>query len=450
MLSTRYIRSVLAVFFLVSSLGLIAAAQQQSSEAVIAIYCDRLIDGRTANPQEQMVILVRGNRIESVGRAREIIIPKGATRIDLSGATVLPGLIDVHDHIIPEIGYTQDSFLKRSSAQNALEGLVNAQKVLHAGFTTLRDPGDMDPYYAHLAVRDAINSGKVQGPRIVAAGHLLSITGGHADFNSGAPELNIPAFGEIVDGVDEVRKAVRKEVKWGADWIKISATGGIYSAGDDPGLQQFTFEEMKAAVDEAKRFGRYVAAHSHGVEGTKSAIRAGVRSIEHGSILDDEAVDLFKSYGTFLVPTIYTSEYTLAEGEKNKQPIHAMEKARKLHELKRESFLRAVKGGVKIAFGTDTGIIPQGANARQFGVMVRWGMTPSQAIMAATSVAAEMLGLSKDIGSIETGKFADLIAVTGDPLTDITVIEDVEFVMKAGKIIKDTRGQEKQSLDQKR
>ena len=197
----------------------------------------------------------------------------------------------------------------------------------------------MDPYYSHFVVRDAINAGKVQGPRIVAAGHLISITGGHGDFNSGAPELNIPAFGEIVDGVDEVRKAVRKEVKWGADWIKIAATGGIYTAGDNPGLPQFTFEEMKAAVDEARRFNRFVAAHSHGVEGTKAAIRAGVRSIEHGSVLDDEAIELFKRHGAYLVPTIYSSEFTLAEGEKYKQPAHAMEKARALHEMKRHSFL---------------------------------------------------------------------------------------------------------------
>jgi imidazolonepropionase-like amidohydrolase len=295
----------------------------------------------------------------------------------------------------------------------------------------------MDLYYAHLAVRDAINAGKVQGPRIVAAGHLLSITGGHADFNSAAPEMPIPAFGEIVDGIDEVRKAVRKEVKWGADWIKVSATGGIYSAGDDPGLEQFSFDEMKAIVEEARRFGRYVTAHSHGVQGTKSALRAGVRSIEHGSILDDEAVELFKQRGAYLVPTIYTSEYTIAEGEKNKTPEYAMEKARGLHEMKRQSFLRAVKGGVKIVYGTDTGIIPQGANARQFAVMVRWGMPPSQAILAATSVAAEMLGMSKEIGSIEAGKYGDLIAVTGDPLSNISTLEDVKFVMKGGKVIKD-------------
>lgn len=432
-------KAAFATVCIILCLAGIASAQQSST--VVVIRCGKLMDGLTTNSQEGMVIVIRGDRIESVGKAREVLIPKGATTIDLSGATVLPGLIDVHAHLIPDVGYTQDAFLKRSSAQNALDALVNSQKILNAGFTTLRDPGDMDPFYAHLAVRDAINSGKVQGPRIVAAGHLLSITGGHADFNSGAPELNIPAFGEIVDGVDEVRKAVRKEIKFGADWIKISATGGIYSAGDDPGLQQFTFEEMKVAVDEARRFGRYVAAHSHGVEGTKSAIRAGVRSIEHGSILDDEAVELFKVHGAYLVPTIYTSEYTLAEGEKNKQPVHAMEKARQLHELKRASFLKAVKGGVKIAFGTDTGIIPQGANARQFAVMVKWGMPPAQAILAATSVAAEMLGLSRDVGSIEPGKYADLIAVTGDPLTDISVLEDVKFVMKAGQIIKDTRVQ---------
>jgi imidazolonepropionase-like amidohydrolase len=407
-------------------------------EPVVAIRCGRLLDGRSSQAQEGMVILVRGERIEAVSKNNQLVIPSGATVIDLSRATVLPGLIDVHCHIIPEIGYTQDDYLKRSSARNALEGLFHAQKCLNAGFTTIRDPGDMDPFYAHLAVRDAIKAGQFIGPRILAAGHLLSITGGHADFNSGAPELNIPPFGEIVDGVDEVRKAVRKEVKWGADWIKISATGGIYSAGDDPGLEQFSFEEMKAAVDEARRFGRDVTAHSHGVAGTKSALRAGVRSIEHGSVLDDEAIALFNQTGGYLVPTIFTSEYTLAEGEKNKQPAHAMEKARQLHEMKRQSFGRAVRGGVKIAFGTDTGIIPQGWNARQFAVMVRWGMTPAQAVASATSVAAEMLHLSKDIGTIEAGKFADVIAVSGNPLDDVTVLEQVKFVMKSGAVVKNT------------
>lgn len=435
----RSIKDALITMVAVLTLCQVGFAQQ-AGEALIAIRCGKLIDGIVAQPQQDMVVIIRGDRIEAVGKAASITIPKGATILDLRHATVLPGLIDAHSHIIPDVGYTQDSFLKRSSALNAIDGLVNAQKSLRAGFTTIRDPGDMDLYYSHFVVRDSINAGKVEGPRIVAAGHLLSITGGHADFNSAAPEMNIPAFGEIVDGVDEVRKAVRKEVKWGADWIKISATGGIYSAGDEPGLEQFSFDEMKAAVDEARRFGRYVSAHSHGVEGTKSALRAGVRSIEHGSILDDEAVALFKRYGSYLVPTIYTSEYTLAEGKKNNIPAFAFEKASRLHELKQKSFLKAVKGGVKIVYGTDTGIIPQGANARQFAVMVRWGMPPAQALLSAMSVAAEMLGFSKDLGSIETGKYADVIAVAGDPLADISTLEEVKFVMKGGKIVKDLLG----------
>ncbi len=432
--------------FLVTIIGQNAFAQQ-GADQIVAIRCGKLIDGRTGQAQDGMVIIVRGERIEAVAKAESLTIPPGATVIDLSGATVLPGLIDVHSHIIPDAGYTQDSYLKRSSALNAIEGLVNAQKDLDAGFTTIRDPGDMDPYYAHLIVRDEINARRVQGPRIVAAGHLLSITGGHADNNNTAPELNIAGFGEIVDSVDEVRKAVRKEIKWGADWIKIAATGGIYTAGDDPGREQFSFEEMKAAVDEAHRFGRYVAAHSHGVDGTKSALRAGVRSIEHGSVLDDEAVALFKQQGAYLVPTIYTSEYTLVQGEKSKTPAYAIEKARKLHEIKRESFIKAVKGDVRIAFGTDTGIIPHGANARQLSLMVKWGMPAQQAIMSATSVAAELLNLSKDVGSIEPGRFADVIAVAANPLTDMSVMEDVKFVMKGGKVVKDTMGAAKKHRD---
>jgi imidazolonepropionase-like amidohydrolase len=435
------IKTAALAIVLVRALVALSFAQQSSEEPLVAIRCGRLIDGRAGNAQEGMVILIRGERIAAVGKATDLMIPRGATMIDLSNETVLPGLIDVHSHIIPDAGYTQDSYLKRSSALNAIDGLLNAQKDLEAGFTTLRDPGDMDPYYAHLVVRDEINAGKIQGPRIVAAGHLLSITGGHADLNNVAPELNIGGFGEIVDGVDEVRKAVRKEIKWGADWIKIAATGGIYTAGDDPGREQFSFEEMKAAVDEAARFGRYVAAHSHGVDGTKSALRAGVRSIEHGSMLDDEAVELFNRQGAYLVPTIYTSEYTLTQGEKNKTPAYAMEKARRLHQIKRESFAKAVNGGVRIAFGTDTGIIPHGANARQFALMVKWGMPPLQAILSATSVAADLLGLSKDVGTVEAGKYADVIAVSGDPLKDISVLQNVKFVMKGGKVIKDSTGE---------
>jgi len=446
-LNKRFLVTIAIVIFILATVAQNTEAQQPSAGQIVVIRCGKLIDGRTAQAQGGMIIIIRGERIEAVGKAESLAVPQGATVIDLSGATVLPGLIDVHSHIIPDVGYTQDSYLRRSSALNAIDGLVNAQKDLDAGFTTLRDPGDMDPYYAHLVVRDAINARKVQGPRIVAAGHLLSITGGHADFNNTAPELNIAGFGDIVDGVDEVRKAVRKEVKNGADWIKIAATGGIYTAGDDPGREQFSFEEMKAAVDEALRFGRYVAAHSHGVDGTKSALRAGVRSVEHGSILDDEAVALFKQKGAYLVPTIYTSEYTLSQGEKNKVPAYAMEKARKLHEMKRESFLRAVKGGVRIAFGTDTGVIPHGANARQFALMVKWGMPPAQAIMSATSTAAELLNLSKDVGSIEAGKYADVIAVSGDPLVDISVLEDVKFVMKGGKVVKDISAAAKKQRD---
>ncbi|HKA21698.1 MAG TPA: amidohydrolase family protein [Blastocatellia bacterium] len=427
---------VLTIF----GLGRTMYGQQSSAEQLTVIRCGKLIDGRNGQSQDRMTVVIRGERIESVRKSEGLTIPQGAIVIDLSNATVLPGLIDVHSHIIPDAGYTQDSYLRRSSALNAIEGLINAQKDLDAGFTTIRDPGDMDPYYAHLVVRDEINAKKVQGPRIVAAGHLLSITGGHADFNNTAPELNIAGFGEIVDSVDEVRKAVRKEVKWGADWIKIAATGGIYTAGDDPGREQFSFDEMKAAVDEARRFGRYVAAHSHGVDGTKSALRAGVRSIEHGSVLDDEAIALFKQQNAYLVPTIYTSEYTLAQGEKNKTPAYAMEKARKLHDVKHESFVKALKGGVQIAFGTDTGIIPHGANARQLSLMVKWGMPAQQAILSATSIAAQLLMLSKDVGSIEPGKCADVIAVSGDPLADMSTLEDVKFVMKGGKVMKDTLG----------
>lgn len=441
-LNRHLVNAVVAAMTLITIFGSdqAAFAQQSTAEPIVLIRCGKLIDGSAAQPQTQVTIVIRGERIESIRKTDGLAIPPGATIIDLSSATVLPGLIDVHSHIIPDVGYTQDSYLRRSSALNAIEGLLNAQKDLDAGFTTLRDPGDMDPYYAHLIVRDEINAKKVQGPRIFAAGHLLSITGGHADFNGVAPELNIAGFGEIVDSVDEVRKAVRKEVKWGADWIKIAATGGIYTAGDDPGREQFTYEEMKAAVDEAKRLGRFVAAHSHGVEGTKSALRAGVRSIEHGSILDDEAVALFKQQKAFLVPTIYTSEYTLTQG---KMPAYAVEKARKLHELKHESFVKAMKGGVQIAFGTDTGIIPHGANARQLTLMVKWGMPAQQAIMSATSVAAELLTMSKDLGSLEAGKYADVIAVVGDPLADISLLENVKFVMKGGKVVKDTLGASK-------
>ena len=416
-----------------------AVATPQAAPPVTAIRAGTLIDGSGASPQKNVVIIVTGERISAVGA--NVQIPTGATVIDLSGETVLPGFIDAHVHLAGRTigdGDWQHSRLTEMSNQLALLGAAHAQQTLEAGFTTVRVVGSAA--FGDVALRNAINAGWIPGPRIVAAGISFGIRGGHCDETNGLqPEAlgheGGPEVG-VADGIEEVRNAVRYMVKYGADVIKICATGGVLSLTDSVGVQQYTEEEMRAIVETATQLDRRVAAHAHGTAGIKAAVRAGVTSIEHGSILDAEAVALMKQRGTWLVPTLlagFTVE-SLATAGRLPAPIAA--KALAIAPRMHNSFKLALDAGVKIALGTDAGVMRHGTNAREFGLMVRYGMTPMQAIVAGTSNGATLLGMERDVGTVAVGRFADLVAVRGDPIQTIGALERVDFVMKGGAVFK--------------
>ncbi|HEV2672436.1 MAG TPA: amidohydrolase family protein [Gemmatimonadales bacterium] len=398
-----------------------------------------LIDGTGGAPVKNAVIVIQGDRITAVGA--NIAVPQGATVTDLSGETVLPGFIDAHVHLAGRTigdGDWQHSGLTEMPSQLALLGAAHAQQTLEAGFTTVRVVGSA--HFGDIALRNAINAGWIPGPRIIGAGISFGIRGGHCDETNG---LQPEALGQeggvevgVADGVEEVRNAVRYAVKYGADVIKICATGGVLSLTDSVGVQQYTEEEMRAIVETATQLDRRVAAHAHGTAGIKAAVRAGVTSIEHGSILDAEAVQLMKQKGTWLVPTLlagFTVE-SLANAGRLPPPIAA--KALAIAPRMHNSFKLAVDAGVKIALGTDAGVMRHGTNAREFGLMVKYGMTPMQAIIAGTSGGATLLGVERDVGTIAVGKRADIVATRGDPLQDISVLTQVDFVMKDGKVFK--------------
>ncbi len=316
----------------------------------------------------------------------------------------------------------------------------NAHATLLAGFTTVRDVGS--PPFAAVDLRNSINEGFVSGPRIVASGPPLTITGGHGDLNGFSPETHVSLFPDkrdysIADGVDQVRETVREQVKYGVDVIKILATGGVLSQGDSPGAPQYTFEELKTAADEAHAAGRKIAAHAHGAEGIKRAILAGIDSIEHASLATDEDIQLAKEHGTYFVMDIYNDDYILGKAIEFGLPQENVDKERMVGRTQRENFRKAFKAGVKMAFGTDAGVYPHGDNAKQFKYMVQYGMTPAQAIRAATFNAADLIGRSKDVGTLEAGKYADIIAVASDPLQNVQVLENIPFVMKGGVVYKD-------------
>ncbi len=430
--------AVALVALAVPSLPLVAQ-QPSGPSPITAIRAGRLIDGTGAAPLKNAVILVQGERITAVGA--NVQVPKGATVIDLSGETVLPGFIDAHVHLVGRTigdGDWQHSRLTEPLSELVLLGAAHAQQTLEAGFTTVRNVGA--PRFGDIALRNAIDAGWVPGPRIVGAGISFGIRGGHCDGTDGL----IPGiYGHdagleegVADGVDEVRNAVRYMVKYGADVIKICATGGVLSLTDSVGLQQYTEEEMRTVVETATLLQRKVAAHAHGTAGIKAALRAGVASIEHGSILDEEAVQLMKQRGTYLVPTLlagYTVE-SLATAKKLPAPIAA--KALAIAPRMHRSFKLAVDAGVKIALGTDAGVMTHGTNGREFELMVKYGMTPMQAIQAGTLSGATLLGREADVGSLQVGKLADVVAVRGDPLQDIATLEHVDFVMKGGAVFK--------------
>lgn len=426
------------VMLLALSLRLGGLVAQQSSPTT-AIRAGVLIDGTGAAPVRNVIIVVQGERITDIGH--DVTIPKGATVVDLSGETVLPGFIDAHVHLIGRTlgdGDWQHSRITELPSEMTLLGAAHAQQTLEAGFTTVRIVGA--PGFADIGLRNAIDAGWVPGPRIVGAGIALGAAGGHCDDTAG---FNPGTFGHeadfrdgVADGVDQVRSAVRYMVKYGADVIKICATGGVLSPKDSVGLQQYTEEEMRVIVETAAMLRRKVAAHAHGTEGIKAAVRAGVASIEHGSLLDAEAVQLMKEHGTYLVPTLlagFTAE-SLAS-TKNLPPAMAA-KALAIAPMVHKSFKLAVDAGVKIALGTDAGVMRHGTNAREFALMVKYGMSPMQAIQAGTLNGATLLGRETEVGSVERGKLADLVAVKGDPLRDIAVLQHVDFVMKGGGVFK--------------
>jgi imidazolonepropionase-like amidohydrolase len=416
--------------WLLFSLGLAAAQTAQAPKTVI-IQAGRLLDVNTGKTLSHQTILIRGDRIASVGA--DTPVPAGAQVIDLSHATVLPGLIDAHTHITftTNFGYSR---LAISLPREALNGARNARVTLEAGFTTIRNVGASG--FTDVALRDAINAGDVPGPRMLVSGPALSITGGHCDDNLLPFEWHVQNEG-VADGVEAVQHKTREIIKYGADLIKICATGGVLSHGDNPQASQYTLEEMKAIVADAHRLGRKVAAHAHGAEGIRWASEAGVDSIEHGSYIDDAAIATMKKNGTYLVPTLYLMDWFFENAERIGTPAELIAKGHEVMPAARKNVARAFAAGVKVGFGTDAAVYPHGLNAHEFAVMVKLGLTPLQAIQAATVNDADLLGWSDKIGTLEPGKWADVVAVDGDPLADVTTLERVKFVMKGGEVVKD-------------
>ncbi len=424
---------------LVAALSLIPlltlAAQQPQQPQLVAIRAGTLIDGRGGPPVRNAVIVVRGDRIESVGGA----VPAGARVIDLSRMTVLPGFIDAHVHLagrpIGEGDWVNAS-VHETIADDAIFGVRAARATLDAGFTTVRNVGARG--FADVALRNAINAGRVPGPRMMTAGNSIGITGGHCDDNGYAPYvLREPGPLEgIANGADEIRDAVRLQVKYGADVIKICATGGVLSQGDAVGVQQYSEDEMRTVVETARLLERRVAAHAHGTDGIIAASRAGVTSVEHGSFMTEEAARIMVQNGTWQVPTL-TAGWSLAGTPEAlaRLPQWTQPKARAAWEANMRGIRIAVAAGVKIALGTDAGVFPHGLNGKEFELLVTYGgMTPMQAIVTGTMNSATLLGMERDVGSVEAGKLADLVAVAGDPIADITLLQHVGFVMKGGEI----------------
>jgi imidazolonepropionase-like amidohydrolase len=417
-----------------SLLALVLLAAPGVSAETVVVKAARLIDGRGGAVVSPAMVRIEGERIAEVGS--RLAIPKGARVLDLGGATLLPGLIDLHTHLTDKFGSNwEEGLVTTTPPQAALWGARDARDTLLAGFTTCRDMGPTWPY-VDVALRNAIDEGDVPGPRLMVAGNYVSPTGGAGDARQFSIYVDVPVVKNLADGPAEIVKAVRTNFKHGADFVKILVTGAVLSKGIPPGAQSYSDEEIAAAVGEARRWGRQVAAHAHGAAGIKAAIRAGVRTVDHGSYLDDEAVAMLKkTRETFYVPTLYTSEIIGAGG--GNVPEAEKERDRAIREIQDAGFRRALAAGIPIGFGTDAAVIPHGDNAKELAVRVRLGESEMAVLVAATSLNAEIMGWSDRIGSVEAGKLADLVAVEGDPLGDITLMQRVGFVMKGGVVYRD-------------
>jgi imidazolonepropionase-like amidohydrolase len=428
-----------AVLAAAPALLLAQGAPPAARPEVVVVKAARLFDGRGEAVLPNGVVIVEGATIKAVGSG--LAAPAGARVIDLGDATLLPGFIDAHTHLSGEstdnwLQGTLDS-MRTTVAERAIRSTAYARTTLMAGFTTIRDVGSGD--FVDVGLRNAIRSGTVPGPRLLVAVNSLGARGGHCDatgypYERFGPEPGIERG--IASGPDQFRDAVRFQVKYGADVIKVCATGGVLSLADEVDTPQMAQAEMDAVVDESHRLRKRVAVHAHGAAGAKVAIRAGADSIEHGSFLDDEALQMMKEKGTYLVPTLLAGEYVVGRAAVRHYPPEIAEKARKAVAVRSDMFKRAVRMGVRIAFGTDSAVSPHGMNAQEFALLVDHGMSPAAALRAATSVAAELLGLTGTIGTLEAGKAADVVAVPGNPLTDIRVTEKVNFVMKGGQVVK--------------
>ncbi|HQU92454.1 MAG TPA: amidohydrolase family protein [Pyrinomonadaceae bacterium] len=437
----RLLGLLFCVLFVTSSIIAqnLGAPGERKGSGTVVLKAARVINGTGAAAISNGVIVILDDKIMAVGPASSVNIPTGAKVIDLGDATLLPGFIDAHTHIIGRVlgdPEGDSAGVKDFSSFGAILGTRNAERTLLSGFTTIRNLGAGN--FDDIALRKAINEGWVAGPRIIAAGHALGITGGHCDENGYRPGIDEGNYKTgIADGPEQVRAAVRYQVKYGADVIKTCATGGVLSEGDAVGATQYTYEELKAMVDEAHKLERKVAAHAHGTEGIKIAVRAGVSSIEHGSFLDDEGAKMMAKNGTFLVPTLMAGEGVERLAKNGTLKGYRGEKALAAAAAMRTGIRFAVANKVKIALGTDAGVIPHGTNGHEFTLLVEWGgMSPMDSIVAGTLNGARLLGIDKTYGTLAAGKFADIVAVPGNPLADIKRMENVTFVMKNGAVYK--------------
>jgi imidazolonepropionase-like amidohydrolase len=423
-------------YLLLASTLLLGLAAAPAAADTVAVSADHMIDVLAGTRVDRPLVIITDGRIAAVGRQGELAVPAGARRIDLPGRTILPGLIDMHVHLDSDARISGYRKLDYTDSFWQAVGVSNAKKMLDAGFTTVRNVGSDN--YNDVGLKQAVEAGYIQGPRIVPATYLIGATGGHCDPSEGLP----PSMGSlpqpaVADSPETARKTVRTLRKYGAEVIKICATGGVLSKSDVAGAQQLSYEEMKAIVDEAHMLGLRVAAHAHGTAGINDALRAGVDTIEHASLADEESFRLAKEKGKWFSMDIYDDDYILSEGAKNGVHPESLEKERAIGRKQRETFRAAVRAGVKQIFGTDNGgVFPAGWNARQFATEVQWGMTPMQAIQSATKNAAEALGRTGDVGAIAVGRYGDIVAVRGDPLDDVKLLEHVDTVIKGGEVVK--------------